>query len=79
MLFISKLYTDIMMQSILYKLTKFFTYILFSDSSSQMSLLNSSCCVIMFSHRKHVTVDDVTHINACAFTQSERSLQITTI
>jgi len=74
MSFASKLYTDIIMQSILYKLIKFFIYILFLDLSSQMSLLNSLCYVIIFFHRKCITVNDVAYANACAFTHSERSL-----
>ena len=79
MLFASELYTDIMMQSILYKSVKSLTYILFSDSSSQMSLLNSSCHVIMFFHKKYIIINNVVYVNACASIQSERFSQITTI
>jgi len=70
----SELYTDIMMQSISYKLVKFLIHILFSDLSSQMSLLNNLCCVIIFFHRKHITINDVACANAQTSIHFEKSL-----
>jgi len=74
MSFISELYTDITMQSILYRLVKSLIHILFSDLSSQINLLNSSYYLIIFSHKKHITVNNVVYANVCVSIHSERSL-----
>jgi len=52
----------------------FLTHFLFLDLLLYISLLNSSCYVIMSFHKKHITVDNVVYIKIYTFTHSKRFL-----
>ncbi len=71
--FALELYAETTIQSISYSSVSILTHILFSDSLSQISLLNTLCLVMTFFHKNLETVTDVACVNACSSTQSEKS------
>ena len=78
-LFTSKLYVNTIMCAISYRLIKFLIHSLFSESSLQINLLKTSCCVIMFSHKNFVTAADIVCVKTLISTYSYKSSQATTM
>ena len=78
-LFVSELYVNTTMCAILYRLVKFLIHSLFSESSLQINLLKTSCCVIMFSHKNFATAADVVCVKTLISTHSDKSSQTTTM
>ena len=77
--FILKLYTNIIICSILYKLIRSLIHILFSDSLLHISLLNTSCWVMMFFYKNFAIVMNIICVRTLVSIQSDKSFWVTTI
>ena len=67
------------MCAISYRLIKFLIHSLFSESSLQINLLKTLCCVMMFLHKNFVTAADIICVKTLISTYSDKSSQIMTM
>ena len=78
-LFVLKLYADIITCLISYKLVRSLIYILFFNSSSHISLLNTSCQIIMFFHRNFAIAVNIVCVRNLVLIQSDKFFWVTII